>query len=154
MISSFRGEYAFLSNFYQAPIEIPWYGDTLALPDVEHGFQAWKAARQDEAVWVVAAPTAAEAKKRGRQIAPRPNWNEIRREVMLSLLLHKFRQNPELCQRLGGTGDEKLVEGNTWGDMYWGCVQVPASNAVGAPLVWSGENYLGKCLMAVRMVLC
>ena len=56
----------------------------------------------------------------------------------------KFYQNPELLQKLIDTGDEELVEGNTWHDNFWGnctcekCRDIP------------GENHLGKILMDIR----
>jgi predicted NAD-dependent protein-ADP-ribosyltransferase YbiA (DUF1768 family) len=56
---------------------------------------------------------------------------------MLNLLRQKF-QNPELREKLLCTGKLELIEGNYWGDTYWGvCRGV-------------GENRLGKLLMLVR----
>ena len=42
------------------------------------------------------------------------------------------------------TGDKRLVEGNTWGDRFWGCVQETPGG------VWVGRNELGRILMATR----
>jgi ribA/ribD-fused uncharacterized protein len=156
MIVRFAGEYAFLSNFYQADMEIPFQGKPLTVPDVEHGFQALKAATPEEALWVVAAPTAGEAKIRGRTITMRPDWEQVKREAMLRLVLAKFRQSPPLLARLAATGDRPLSEGNIWHDNYWGscgCEKCIRRHMREPDYVLS-QNYLGQILMAVRMVLC
>jgi ribA/ribD-fused uncharacterized protein len=156
MITRFAGEHAFLSNFFQAPTTIPFQGKALVIPDVEHGFQVLKAAQPEEALWVMAAPTAREAKRRGRTITPREDWEQVKREAMLRLVLAKFRQNPELCVLLAATGEQQLSEGNVWHDNYWGscncgkCIQRHARE----PGYLLSQNYLGQILMAVRMVLC
>jgi len=51
-----------------------------------------------------------------------------------------FRQNSDLAARLLGTGQMPLVEGNNWGDMFWG-VDVKSGK---------GENHLGRILMKIR----
>ena len=50
----------------------------------------------------------------------------------------KFMQNPELRDALLATGNSLLIEGNTWGDYFWGKVN------------GHGENHLGLILMDVR----
>jgi predicted NAD-dependent protein-ADP-ribosyltransferase YbiA (DUF1768 family) len=56
---------------------------------------------------------------------------------MEDLSRQKF-SHPELRQKLLDTGSCTLVEGNTWGDTFWGvCDGV-------------GENHLGKLLMTIR----
>jgi ribA/ribD-fused uncharacterized protein len=158
MISSFSGEYRFLSNFYQAQIVI----ERRLYPDVEHYFQCCKATSTGDFAWVLDAVTAAEAKKRGRQIKCHPDWDAWKRQCMLNGVLAKFSQHPDLRDQLAATGGEVLVEGNTWGDTYWGAV---AEGQRGWSLKllettdeeiepFCGLNYLGRILMAVRMVLC
>ncbi|MCH7737275.1 MAG: NADAR family protein [Chloroflexi bacterium] len=56
---------------------------------------------------------------------------------MLELLRDKFR-DPVLRQMLLDTGDLELVEGNNWGDRFWGRVS------------GVGDNHLGRLLMQVR----
>jgi hypothetical protein len=57
---------------------------------------------------------------------------------MESLVKEKFTRDTELGAKLVATGDEELVEGNYWGDTFWGvCRGV-------------GQNHLGKILMKVR----
>lgn len=156
MITEFRGDYAFLSSFFQAPIQIPLWGEMVTIPDVEHGFQAWKATRREDAFYVAEAPTAKEARSRGRHIDCIPNWDAVKREAMLTLQIKKYRQHPSLKNLLAGTGDQVLVEGNRWHDNYWGscsCEQCVRKH-VGDVTDVLGQNYLGKILMATRMILC
>ena len=60
---------------------------------------------------------------------------------MLDVVRAKFDQHPDLAQKLLATGDEELVEGNDWGDIYWGVYK------------GHGKNMLGKILMRVRAEL-
>lgn len=66
--------------------------------------------------------------------------NEERIAKMRSCIKAKFiqPQNWDLAQKLVGTGDRELVNGNTSGDTFWG-----VSGG-------KGDNYLGKILMVVR----
>lgn len=129
VIDSFQtpgGGHTFLSNFYV------FQGVT-----VEHHYQA---AKTDDPVWaakILGARTPGEAKRLGRKCPIRPTWEREKVTVMLVLLRQKF-SHPELAQRLLATGDVKLIEGNTWGDTFWGKVN------------GKGKNYLGKLLMQVR----
>lgn len=125
-IDAFKGQYRFLSNFY----EEPW-------PTLEHHFQAHKATTVGDAIFVMAAKTPTEAKKRGQMIKLREDWEERKIEIMHGLLVVKFKV-PALRQKLLDTGDALLIEGNTWGDRFWGQVN------------GEGENVLGELLMIVR----
>ena len=133
MIDKFDGEYAFLSNYSASPFRINY----VLFPTMEHYFQANKADNQNDYLHIAYAPTPGEAKRLGRKIQLRPDWEEIKDNVMLTGLRKKFA-NPELRNLLLATGDEELVEGNYWGDTYWG-----VCNGV-------GQNKLGKLLMQVR----
>ena len=75
--------------------------------------------------------------RRGRQVDIRTDWEDRKLDVMTKLLKEKFT-NPDLKEKLLATGDQLLVEDNTWGDRFWG--------QVGGV----GENHLGKLLMQVR----
>ena len=132
VVRSFEGEYAFLSNFYPAPIE--WQG--LLFPTVEHAFQAAKCS--DPAEWpFFTHGVAADIKQHGQTVTLRPDWEEVKQDLMLDLTRRKF-EIPALARRLLATGTAELIEGNLWGDRYWGvCGGV-------------GRNELGKILMRVR----
>jgi len=134
----FEGEHRFLSNFY--PSEIVWEG--APYPTAEHLYQAMKADTKAGREWVRSAPTAAAAKSRGRQVRISSGWRGRRIDAMRSVLRAKFAQNPELARRLDATGEAELLEGNTWGDNFWGC-----------DLEGRGRNHLGKLLMELRASL-
>lgn len=128
-IDRFDGPHRFLSNF--------WPGDRSS---VEHAYQAAKTLVPAEQAAILAAPTPGAAKRLGRRVTLRPDWNAIRVDVMRRLVAEKFR-DPALAQRLRETGDAELVEGNYWGDTFWGVCR------------GQGENWLGRILMEVRSTL-
>jgi len=133
IIDNFRGQYRFLSNFY--PVSICYNGITY--PSVEHYFQAQKT--DDKAIRRIIAglKTPGEAKRKGRTLLLVPKWDSIKVIVMYIGLIKKF-EYPHLQEKLLTTGDAILIEGNHWGDTYWGvCSGV-------------GDNYLGKMLMTIR----
>ena len=80
------------------------------------------------------------AKGVGRRVALRPDWEEVKAEIMYEIVLSKFTQHPELAEKLLETGDKTLVEGNSWNDTCWG-VNLQTGQ---------GENRLGVILMRVR----
>jgi len=136
MIERFAGPDRFLSNFYLA--EIMWEGKPY--PSSEHLYQAMKAGTEEEREWVRTSPTVKEAKFRGQKIRATADWSERRISAMRSVLEAKFDQHPDLAANLDGTGGAELVEGNTWGDTFWG-VDTDTGR---------GENHLGRLLMELR----
>jgi ribA/ribD-fused uncharacterized protein len=137
VIKSFSGEYRFLSNFYRA--EIAFAGT--AWPSTEHAYQAMKTTDPELRAAIRNAPTCGAAKKMGADVPRRGDWNTIKNSVMLQVVRAKFFQHPHLAKQLLATGYEELIEGNTWGDQYWGvCGGV-------------GQNHLGQILMRVRAEL-
>ncbi len=138
MIDRFQEEHAFLSNFYHSPFIMP---DGRQYPTAEHAFQAFKSADRQDRTRVLMAATPAMAKRVGRRITLRYGWDGIRVEVMAEVLAHKFRYGNRLSMLLNSTGDEELVEGNTWGDTFWG-VDVHEG----------GHNHLGELLMQRRRI--
>lgn len=154
-IDSFTGEYRFLSNFGQISQPIPLWDQLWR--SSEHAYQAGKATTPGDFRWIRDAPTPLEAKRRGRIIAARPDWEQIKRTVMLQVVLAKF-SHPDLRDRLIATGTATLIEGNTWGDGYWGAVpdgqtsETQLWNGLSAtPL--AGRNWLGRILMTVRELM-
>lgn len=133
MISSFKGRFAFLSNFADSEII---YKNKI-YPTVEHAYQAAKCINESDKEEIRTQPTPAKAKRLGNHVKMKSTWNEERISVMKELLTLKF-QNPELREALLSTGNAVLIEGNTWDDTFWG-----VCNGV-------GENHLGKLLMEVR----
>lgn len=145
VIDSFTGEHAFLSNFYVSAIPM----DGVIYPTVEHAFQAAKTNDHAERQWIMRSPRPGLAKARGRRVELRPDWEDVKLDVMLGLLRLKFsgRHHPDLVHLLIATSPRELVEGNYWGDRYWGMTK-----ADGEP-EWRGENHLGRLLMQVRAEL-
>jgi ribA/ribD-fused uncharacterized protein len=114
-ISDFRGRYVFLSNFYDA--EVSYEG--LTYQNAESAFQAAKTLDVEERKKFAALP-ANEAKRLGRRVKLRPDWEEVKDSVMLDILRAKFSRGSNLAKLLLDTGDAPLVEGNYWHDNYWG----------------------------------
>mgnify|MGYP001461308949 CR=1 FL=1 len=132
-IDSFRNEYFFLSNFYEAPVTY----DGLTYQNNEAAFQAQKCAdSKDREAFTKLNPS--EAKHEGRRVQLREDWEQIKVSVMADIVKAKFEQNSELAQKLLATGDAYLEEGNDWGDHIWGTVN------------GQGANCLGVILMEVR----
>lgn len=134
VISEFRGEYYFLSNFFPCTIKMK---NGLTFTNAEAAFQSCKT--ED---WTVKQKfcglTASEAKKLGRKVDLVNGWDEVKDQVMVDVVTEKFIQNLGLAEKLVETKDATLIEGNTWGDQYWGmCDGV-------------GQNKLGYILMHVR----
>ena len=141
VINDFHGEYFFLSNFSDSPI---YYNGKL-WPTVEHAFQAAKV-DEETANRILVAPTPGAAKKLGRQGQMRPDWDEVRFKVMEECLMRKFLCNTDLLQKLLNTGDNELIEGNTWHDNIWGDCNCPRCKDK------HGQNMLGKTLMNIRQM--
>ena len=126
-------EHRFLSNFYPCTITFM----DITYPSVEHAFQASKTLDMEIREKIAKAPTPGKAKKMGRKVKLRFDWEDVK-EVFMFLLLQKKFAIPKLQRKLLATGDAELVEGNNWGDTYWGvCKGI-------------GKNRLGELLMRVR----
>ncbi|HEX4053281.1 MAG TPA: NADAR family protein [Tepidisphaeraceae bacterium] len=136
-IDQFQGEYRFLSNFYPATVVY----EGLTYPDSEHAYQSAKTLDMSERRRIAALPTPAQAKRAGEALKYRPDWLQVKYQVMLDCVRDKFTRNPDLRAKLLATGDAHLEEGNTWGDRIWGVYQ------------GRGTNWLGKILMQVRTEL-
>lgn len=136
-ITSFHGSNHFLSNFYPSKVTATWNDDKVTVATVEHAFQAAKAMNRKDFDAICKAATPGQAKKLGRKCVMRSGWEAVRMDVMEKLLREKFSDNVMKAMLLG-TGDATLIEGNTWGDQYWGVCD------------GKGENHLGRLLMKVR----
>jgi len=144
-ITKFGGEFRFLSNFFPCLVTlVPRTPDDLPMltyPSVEHAFQAAKSLDYATRLKIQASGNAAIAKKKGRAVVLRADWEQVKVAIMRQLLYSKFI-NPDLRRGLIATGDAFLIEGNTWGDEFWGAVEGDG--------FWRGNNALGKLLMEVR----
>ena len=133
-IDSFQGPYRFLSNFWPAEIVF----EDVTYPSVEHAYQAAKTLDIGERKRIANLPTASEAKKEGRKLTKRADWEQVKFHVMEECVRYKFTHHAELKAQLLATGQAELIEGNDWGDKIWGVYQ------------GEGENRLGKILMKIR----
>lgn len=134
VISEFKYNYYFLSNFYPCQI-IDEYN--ILYPSVEHAYQAAKTFDEKIRKTISKLKTPVKAKTYGKKIKLRKYWDTLKEEIMFKLLIKKF-SIPELKEKLLETKNCKLVEGNFWGDTFWGeCDGI-------------GENNLGKMLMYIR----
>ena len=127
VINSFSGEYRWLSNFTSNSNDF----------NVEREYQATKAIDLRDKSRILIASSPGEAKRIGNQIVCRSDWEEIKDQVMLDCVRRKF-SDPNFAERLLATNGAELIEGNHWGDTYWGVCR------------GKGQNKLGKILMQVR----
>ena len=133
MINCFIGKYYFLRNFYEATVTYKG----ITYNNNEAAFQAQKVNKEEEQK-TFSSLNPSDAKKKGRSVTLRKDWESIKDTCMYEICFAKFSQNEELKQKLLATNDEHLEEGNTWGDKIWGTVN------------GEGENRLGKILMRIR----
>jgi ribA/ribD-fused uncharacterized protein len=147
MIDRFDGRYNFLSNFYSVKIE----HQGIKYPTLEHYYVSMKV-KNDQQIdgkyitmidcreLIAKMPDPGKVKQFGKIIKVRRDWNDVKLDVMLWGVREKFKQE-DLKQMLLDTGEQELVEGNTWNDTYWGICR------------GEGQNNLGKILMKVRTEL-
>ena len=133
-VNGFRGEYAFLSNMYPTDVHMTINGQRFCFKSSESAYQALK---NPSCAFRFVGLSGPDAKRLGRKIDLRPDWDAVKDDVMLSVINAKFDSNLFLRNKLGEI-DGDIIEANTWGDRYWGQV-----NGV-------GENKLGKILMQKR----
>ena len=144
MIDCFDGHWAFLSNFYWNEIEF----EDITYPTNEHFFQAMKTLDIDERRAIANCRTPGQAKRMGRRVALRSDWEVVKESVMLEGLCLKFADE-QLADWLLETGDEELVEGNDWSDNFWGVCHCEKCRKQGI----QGKNRLGHLLMKVRSMI-
>lgn len=146
-IDRFAGEYSWLSNFHPSPVR--WDGGDW-YPTAEHAYQAAKCLNSTAADIIRLAATPGEAKRLGRGVKLRPDWEEVKIGIMREIIGAKFAPGTTLAYMLIDTGERPLIEGNHWGDRYWGCTR-PTSNIHSGE--WVGLNWLGELLMRQREAL-
>ena len=113
-ITKFRGNYYFLSNFSDYPVQL----DGLTYLNGEATFQAGKVTTHNERLDFVGIPPNI-AKSKGRKVKLRSDWEAIKVDRMRQVIDAKF-SDPKLAKLLDQTGDAELFEGNNWHDKIWG----------------------------------
>lgn len=146
-ITSFRDEYHFLSNYYTAPFI--WRG-----VEFQSGEQAFAYAKtfcaspSDATLYqqrILDAQSPGQAKKLGRAVKiDVDSWDNLRVGYMREIVHAKFRTaGNDIVGKLIRTGATMLIEGNDWGDEFWGrCLHADGK--------WYGLNTLGVILMEER----
>lgn len=132
-ILEFQGENRWLSNFWPAAVRLD--GDSY--PSIEHAYQAAKFCVGPDRLPFLSC-TAGQAKRLGRSKPARPEWEYVKVATMRELIAQKYAAGTPLGRRLLSTGDCNIVEGNTWGDVFWGVCG------------GKGQNLLGVLLMEQR----
>lgn len=133
-------KYRCFSNFYMCPVT--FYGITYT--NSEAAWQSQKTLSiKERNKFSKEAPNV--AKRHGRCLDLRPDWEKVKYQLMVEVCYAKFSQNIELGNILLSTGDEEIIENTTsWHDNIWGnCECTRCVNRV-------GQNLLGKALMEVR----
>lgn len=134
-ISEFTGSYRFLSNFHVCTILY----EGIRYPSTEHAFQAAKCIDPGMRELFLS-ESCIGAKRLGKAVGLRENWETIKFKVMYDICKYKFSTYPELKKKLLGTDNSTLEENNNHGDEIWGINK----------LTGKGQNYLGKILMKIR----
>ena len=136
-----------LSNFAPTPeLRLPfgYWGhhenDRVPVRTVEHWFQACKATSRQQFDVILASSSATAAKQAGRATELRPDWEQVKLEVMLRALRGKFTLDPYHSGLLL-THPRPLAEDSPT-DFVWGCRDANDGH--------EGQNLLGLALMHVR----
>lgn len=137
-ITRFYGEHRWLSNFWPCQVSL----EGIEFQHVEGAYVAAKTHDIDTRRRIAAVTNPGEVKRLGRTLtALRSDWDQVKLGVMGDLLRQKFEPGSALARKLLATGDCLLIEGNTWGDTFWGICD------------GEGQNQLGKLLMQIRSEL-
>ena len=141
MIHTFTtDETRWLSNMHLVDIEF----DGRIFPSVEHAYQSAKFHDESWKEYCSARHIASKLVKvasRSEDFVLRPDWDEVKLNVMEECLREKFKQEP-FRSKLIATGKQNIQEGNFWGDIFWGVDLKKDPNV--------GENHLGRLIMKIR----
>lgn len=144
-IFQFNGAWRWLSNFHPCQIEF----EGVTYPSVEHAYQAAKTNDPQIRNFIATIQTASEAKRLGRGLKLRDDWDEVKYTIMHRLLEKKFYDQTLRAALLATKGE--LVEGNYWHDNIWGRCSCEKCAARRAEPGWLDiDNQLGRQLMEIR----
>lgn len=131
-----RAEHGYMSNFANYSVTV----DGRKYKTSEHWYQSMKFAgtEWEDKVKEASTPMQAATLGRNHSLPLRQDWESVKDDIMRKVVEIKFRQHPDIAEKLLDTGDARLVE-KTTSDLYWGC----GTNG-------KGKNMLGVILMEVR----
>ena len=135
-IEGFQNEFRFLSNFESVRVVL----DGVTYPSVEHAYQAAKSLDVNERIIIQKAKGPGHAKRLGKIMDCRSDWDDVKERIMMDLCIQKFAQEPFRTLLLE-TGDAYIEETNTWKDTHWGVCD------------GKGKNRMGHILMEIRQYL-
>lgn len=138
MIVSFRGDFDFLSNMYLTNIN---YKGKL-FKSVENAYQ-WMKCRDDK-IWSEKCLTYAphKIKIESKKLDYDKQWFDFNKLLIMEELLRIKFNDDDLMFKLLITKNQNIIEGNFWGDRFWGVDLGVNPNL--------GENHLGRLLMKIR----
>ena len=131
-ISSFTGQYEFLSMTYNSPIIV----DGLSYTNAESAFYAQRI-KDVNARAKLSRLSGNKARAKALQATPIDDWEETKDQVMKKILLIKF-SDEKLKKKLLSTKGKRLNNVNSYRDEYWGIY------------MGKGKNKLGRILEIVR----
>ncbi len=137
-ILEFQGEYRWLSNFSPCKIIL----DGVAYKSVEHAYMSAKSENEEWKLFCQTEELPGVIKKRSKNIVLRPDWENVKVDIMYKCLVQKYNQEPYRT-KLIDTGDAYIQEGNRWKDTFWG-VDLNTNK---------GKNTLGLLIMNIRRSL-
>lgn len=135
-IPYYETSYFALHNFSAHAITI----DGITYPTAEHAFHALKFNDDEIRQKIINSASPVAAYKLSKELKPRrrSDWDEIKVDVLTSIIRHKVQQNPDVKEVLIASGDERIIEVNPYDD-FWG--NGPDGN---------GLNHTGNILMKIR----
>ena len=140
-VKTFDNEFNFLSNFYPSKIKY----NNLLFDSVEHAYQAQKTNLLCEQLEFTKKISAGSAKYKGKEVTLRPDWEDVKLQIMTDLVSFKFKDE-RLFEMLSLLNEYELIEGNYWHDNYWGNCYCPKCKEI------KGQNNLGKILMNIKTI--
>jgi len=135
MIKEFKGEFRWLSNFSEVHVIL----GGVKYPSVEHAYQSAKSEVESWKKFCAETPEAGKVKNASKGIIVISTWKRMNLGIMKELLIQKYNQEP-YKSKLIDTGEEKIQEGNLWGDDFWG-IDLKTG---------TGKNILGQMIMEIR----
>lgn len=133
----------FIKNWFSnmLPLDEPLIYQGIKYHTVENFYQAMKLPKDaiDKRRYIASLDPYG-AKREGRKLQIRSDWEEIKLEVMEYALRFKFAPGTSWHSKLMATGKDDIIENNNWGDEFWG-ISVKTGK---------GRNHMGKILMKLR----